>query len=282
MARKALGRGLSALISEPSWGERAEGTGPTPIPIDRIEPNPWQPRRDFGEEELEELKSSIRAHGLLQPILVRRVGDSYQLVAGERRLQACRGLGMAEIPALVVEADDRQMLELALVENIQRQDLSPLEVAEAIERLMADFELTQEEVANRLGWSRSAVANKVRLLRLSPQVREMLRDGSISEGHAKVLAGLEPELQLKLAERVASTGMSVRALEETLRGNRRRKPKGEGVETPQEIREAASRASKGVKLAVTRRGEVYRITLEADEEGALRLLRSIAELFPGK
>jgi ParB family chromosome partitioning protein len=216
MAKKrGLGRGLRALIPV---GE----TGPTDLPVDAISPNPLQPRQKIAPEELEELAASIREHGLIQPLVVSQVSDTepqrYQLIAGERRLEAAKLAGLTRVPVIVREATPQEMLELALVENIQRADLNPLEQATAYRHLMDDFGLTQEQVAERVGKSRVVVANSVRLLRLPDEIKNSMAQGQITEGHARAILGLdEPDEQRKLWKAILKRGLSVRQTEETVR-----------------------------------------------------------------
>jgi ParB family chromosome partitioning protein len=211
--RGGLGRGLSALIP----GATDEG-GLLEIPVGAIEPNPRQPREGFDEESLAALARSIREVGVLQPIVVRRRGGGYELVAGERRLRAARMADLATIPAIVRETDDTETLREALIENIHRQDLSPLEQAAAFQELLEDLGVSQEEVAARLGFSRPHITNTIRLLQLPGQVQRYVADGTLSAGHARALLTLEdPEAQISLAQRVVGEGLSVRAVEELAR-----------------------------------------------------------------
>ncbi len=214
MPRKALGRGLSSLIREV---EATPSAGLDSIPVSAVDPNPFQPRQTFAEESLRELADSIRASGVVQPILVRRTAAEgrFQLIAGERRLRAARLAGLENIPAVTRELDDRQALELALTENLLRQDLNPLEVARAYEGLQKNFHLSHEEIAEHLGVSRSGITNTLRLLRLPGAVQEMLSDGRISAGHARALAAIDDaERVVKLAKLIVSKGLSVRQTEE--------------------------------------------------------------------
>jgi ParB family chromosome partitioning protein len=215
MARpRGLGRGLSALIPEqpqvPAAGTQA---GTLEIGLDVIDPNPFQPREVFARDALEELAQSIRLHGLVQPVVVRETtGGRYQLVVGERRLRAARLAGLAAVPALVRHWDDRTVMEVALIENLQRQDLNPMEEARAFERLIREFGWTQEDVGDRVGKSRSHVANYLRLLQLSPEIIRLLEEGALSVAHAKVLLGVDPGRRWALAERAARDGWTVRQL----------------------------------------------------------------------
>ena len=180
--QRGLGRGLGALIGD--FPEEPESGAVTKLPLQKVEPNPDQPRRTFDEEELQALADSIAAHGILQPLAVRASGGGfYQIIAGERRWRAARMAGLSEVPVVVLEADDRTVMELALVENLQRQDLNPMEEAEGYQRLMKEYGLTQEEAAARVGKSRPAVANALRLLLLPEEVRSLVEDGTISAGH---------------------------------------------------------------------------------------------------
>jgi ParB family chromosome partitioning protein len=211
MVQRKLGRGLDFLLSGGSSTAQDEIVS---VDIAEIRPNPFQPRREFAESELAELAASIKEHGVLQPIVVRAQGQGYQLIAGERRLRACQQVGLATVPAIVREADDTQMLELALVENIQRTDLNAIELARAYLAYMQRLDLTQEQVAERLGKSRSAVANTIRLLDLPLDLQELVSRGTLSMGHARALLGLPDAVaQRAMSDRVVSQGLSVRALE---------------------------------------------------------------------
>jgi ParB family chromosome partitioning protein len=211
--RRALGRGLNALI--PTTETQA---GAAEIPVARVSPNPHQPRQSIPEESLAELAASIREHGVIQPLVVTQLGDEYQLIAGERRWRAAQLAGLSTIPAIIKETTPQQMLELALVENVQRADLNPLEEAGAYRQLMDDFGLTQEEVAARVGKSRTAVANIVRLLRLPDDVKAALAADRISEGHARALLALPTaQLQRKALAVIQARGLNVRQVEELVR-----------------------------------------------------------------
>jgi ParB family chromosome partitioning protein len=184
------------------------------IPLERITPNPYQPRKHFDAEALEELKASIAEFGVLVPIIVRRRGDGYELVAGERRWRACAALRRATIPAIVRGSDDRQTLEVAIIENLQRENLNPLEEAAGFQNLIDEFDFTQDQLASRLGKSRPAIANTLRLLALPDQIKAMLADGRLSGRHGRALLGLPEGVRLQLAQRAAIEGLTVRALEE--------------------------------------------------------------------
>ena len=213
-SQKGLGRGLGALLGD-FGDESVEQSAYRLLPIYKVEPNPDQPRQDFDEEELEALAESIRIHGVIQPLTVREMGSGYfQIIAGERRWRAARLAQLAEVPVVVVEADDKKAMELALIENLQRQDLNPVEEALGYQSLMDDYGLTQEEAANRVGKSRPAVANALRLLNLSGEVLEMVRSGKLTAGHARAVLSLKTEKkQLEAARKIAALGLSVRQAE---------------------------------------------------------------------
>ena len=216
MVKKGLGKGLEALFQNEA-GNDGQGMS-THISVFEIDSNPAQPRKHFQMDKLDELAASIREHGVLQPVLVVKKQDRYMLVAGERRLRAARIVGLDKVPAIIRELDEREIAEIALIENLQRDDLNPLEEAEGIQLLMEQFQSTQEEVAKRLGRSRSAVANSLRLLTLPAEVRQLLRENKISAGHARCLAGLgDASRQRELAMRVVKQGLSVREIEQLSR-----------------------------------------------------------------
>ena len=210
-SRHGLGRGLGALLSS-----TPESAGPVAeLPVDSITPNPQQPRKGFDDKALGELAESLRQSGVLQPVVVRRAGDGYQLIVGERRWRAAKLAGLSQIPAVVREATDAQSLELALVENLLREDLNPMEEAEAYQRLLGEFGWTQEELAQRVGRDRSTIANCLRLLKLSEVIQADLREGRLSMGHARALLSLTSPLdQLKLRTEILAHSWSVRATEE--------------------------------------------------------------------
>ncbi len=212
--QKGLGKGMGALFDIPE--EFTSGDSPYQLlPLHKVEPNPDQPRRDFDEEELQALADSIATHGLIQPLTVRELANGYyQIIAGERRWRAARLAGLNDIPAVIIEADDKKTMELALIENLQRQDLNPVEEAMGYHTLMADYGLTQEETAARVGKSRPAVANALRLLSLPPNVLLMVRKGTLSAGHARAVLSLKSEkLQTEAAGKIANLGLSVRQAE---------------------------------------------------------------------
>lgn len=224
-SQKGLGRGLGALLGDFTEAT-PEDSALKMLPLHRVEPNPEQPRQDFDQEELAALADSIRIHGVIQPLTVRETGEGYyQIIAGERRWRACRMAGLSEVPAVVIQADDRKAKELALIENLQRQDLNSVEEALGYQSLMDEFGLTQEETAQRVGKSRSAVANSLRLLGLEEKVLEMLRTGAITAGHAKAILMLKSEKkQLEAAQKIANLGLSVRQAELLCKNMAREQP----------------------------------------------------------
>ena len=220
-----LGRGLGALLSSPGPASSTEALGAAPVelPIDAIAPNPQQPRKDFDDKALQDLAASLRQSGVLQPVVVRRLGDGYQLIVGERRWRAAKLAGITRIPAVIREVSDAQSLELALVENLLREDLNPMEEAEAYQRLLAEFGWTQEELAQRVARDRSSVANCLRLLKLPELIQADLRAGRLTMGHARALLSLDsPAQQLRLREEILAHSWSVRTTEEGVQAKRAR------------------------------------------------------------
>ena len=213
-SQKGLGKGLGALLG--NFDEEFSGNTPYQVlPIYKVEPNPNQPRQDFDEEELQALADSIAEHGIVQPLTVRQLDSGYyQIIAGERRWRAARLAGLSEVPAVIIEADDKKAMELALIENLQRQDLNPVEEALGYRSLMEDYGLTQDDAAKRVGKSRPAVANALRLLNLCPEILEKLRNGELTAGHARALLSLKSEKkQLEAAQKIIALGLSVRQAE---------------------------------------------------------------------
>lgn len=212
---RGLGRGLAAFFPEM---EEVEAHNTTEVPVEKIAPNPFQPRRDFNQETLEELAQSIKTHGILQPLLVKKQDDGYQLIAGERRLRAAKMAGLSTVPVIVKEMDDRMIIEITLVENLQREDLNPIEEAEGYRRLIDEFQLTQEQVAKTVGKSRSAITNTLRLLNLPPEIQACLIENKISSGHARALLAVEsPEAQIAACEKIIAHNLSVRETERLVR-----------------------------------------------------------------
>jgi ParB family chromosome partitioning protein len=218
-----LGKGLGALIPEKGI---PEGEGKKPLQqcgIEDVQPNPFQPRKTFSDEQLQELVDSIREKGILQPLLVRRKSDGYELIAGERRWRAAQRAGLREIPILVRDVSDSEMLELSLIENIQRENLNPIEEAEAFKRLMDQFHLTQEEISKKVGKDRTTIANTVRLLRLPPEIKLSLAEGKITMGHARAFLSLDGiDKQKLLWKRLLAGGLSVRQTESLVKRLRAR------------------------------------------------------------
>jgi ParB family chromosome partitioning protein len=265
-----LGRGLAALIPQ-----RAHAPGSTEIPLERIRTNPRQPRQRIDEAELEALAASIREHGVLQPILVTETLDGYQLVAGERRFRAAGLAGLERIPAIVRQLADREHLELALVENLQREDLGPIEEAQAFRALVDDFGLSQEDIAVRVGRARSTIANTLRLLDLDPRVQAAVVGREISEGHARAIGGLPAEQQARVLETVVEQQFSVRQTEELVRRLREPRPLVSSNERRPARRdpdlervEEDLRRSLGTKVTLARSRRGGRIIIEyySDEE----------------
>lgn len=211
-----LGRGLDALLGENFSIEPS--ASPSSLPISQVESCTSQPRKYFDPEKLAELADSIREHGIIQPLTVRKLASGYyQIIAGERRWRAARLAGLTEVPAVVIEADDRTAMELAMIENLQREDLNPMEEAEGYKSLVESYGMTQEQAAQRVGKSRSAVANAMRLLALAPAVRQLVESGELSAGHARALLPLSPALQQQAAKTILDSGLSVRQTEQLVK-----------------------------------------------------------------
>ena len=210
---KGLGKGLAALLGD-NVMDTSEEKSSLYLPISQVESCTSQPRKQFDPDALADLADSIREHGIIQPLTVRKLQSGYyQIIAGERRWRAARMAGLDQVPAIVIEADDRKAMELAMIENLQREDLNPMEEAEGYQQLMTQYNLTQEETAQRVGKSRSAVANALRLLNLCPPVRAMVEDGRLSNGHARTILPLSPTLQEKAADAILKSDLSVRQTE---------------------------------------------------------------------
>jgi len=262
VAGPALGRGLSALI--PSRDDAS--AGPREIPLSEIRVNPNQPRRDVEHANLEALARSITDHGVLQPILVTETLDGYRIVAGERRVQAARLAGLERIPAVIRQLADREQLELALVENVQREDLNPIEEANAFRQLHEEFGLTQDEIARQVGRARTTITNTLRLLELDEGVQAAVADGRLSEGHARALVGLPAIQQLHLVAAIVESGLSVRQAEELARRLREPRPASEKterrVDPDLERVEEDLRNALGTKVSVARGRKGGRIVIE--------------------
>ena len=266
---RRLGRGLEALLGPTREEAEREGSL-VELPIHDIKPNPFQPRKTVDPTALEELVSSIKQAGLLQPVVVRRApaNGGYELIAGERRLRACQQLGWERIPAVQRDADDRTLLTLALIENLQRDDLSPVDEARGYERLIAEFKLAQQDVADAVGRDRSTVANALRLLKLPEDVLAMLHEGQLSVGHARALLAIEdPRVVTNLAREAVAQGLSVREVEDRVRGGRapeRRPRMKRGMGAAPEVRR--------VEDALRRRlGTDVRVSLRAKGKGQIHL-----------
>ncbi len=256
--RRALGRGLAALIPEPEpqpAAAPAEGA-PAEVAVDLLEPNPFQPRSLMDPARLAELTASVRESGIVQPILVRRRGERYQIIAGERRWRAAQAAGLASVPVTLREVPDSQLLELALVENVQRQELTALEEAQAFQRLQDEFHLTQEEIARRVGRERSTIANTLRLLRLPRELRDLVAQGRLDAGHARALLALERgEEQLELGREAARKGFSVREVERRVALLRSPRPASAAARKDANTRAAEERlrGALGSRVEITRR-----------------------------
>ncbi len=296
MPRNALGRGLGALIREPEptavvdsqtpaslatvGGAAAAPArepahhGPQEIDIDLVEPSPYQPRTRFREEALDELARSIKASGIIQPIVVRPIGNRFQLIAGERRWRAAQRAGLTKASAIVRQVSDELALEMTLVENIQREDLNPIEAARAFERLMAEFQLTQESVAERTGKDRATVANAVRLLKLEPIMQDWIEERKLSAGHGRALLAVgDPQLRMRYAQRAARGGLTVRQIERLAsRHARGRKEKTE-IHVDPNIREALDELQRrlGTKILLRQRTKLRpgQLVLEYYEDAQL-------------
>jgi ParB family transcriptional regulator, chromosome partitioning protein len=279
---RRLGRGLEALLpTTPAapGAPRQEGSAVQRIPIAQIRPNPYQPRREFRPEELGDLESSLRASGLLQPITVRPApsGGGYELIAGERRLRAATRLGWTDIPAVTREADDRTLLTLALVENLQRADLNAIEEATGYQRLIEEFRLTQQEVADLVGKDRSTIANSLRLLQLPDSIRRLVEAAQLSAGHARALLALSDEKQmLELAREAASNGLSVREVERRVRETPSPAPSsrsgGTGASGGSAQSPAGSPTVRRIEDELRRRLQTdVQISLTAKDKGTLRV-----------
>lgn len=284
---RALGRGLGSLIPN---APREDSAFPREVARTLLEPNPDQPRNLIQEEPLDSLAESIRQHGIIQPLLVRPFGKGFRIVAGERRWRAAGRAGLEKVPVHVLPGEGDKDLELALLENVQREDLSPLEVAEALERLVAGPSMTQEKVAAAMGWSRSAVANKLRLLQLPGEVRLLLAEGRLSEGHCRALLGLEaPDEIVEMAKRAAAAGASVRQLEQWVRRAQGERSREEPTPVAGPIVERCEELSQrfGLGIRIAGRGQKKTLSLSRlDDEEVARLLDLLEdraeELFPGK
>ena len=282
-ANRGLGKGLGALLGDAAL--RTDTSDNLYLPISQIEPYANQPRRHFDEEALQDLADSIREHGIIQPLTVRRLSSGYyQIIAGERRWRAARLAGLQEVPVIVMEADDRKAAELAMIENLQREDLNPIEEAAGFQSLMETYHMTQEEAASRVGKSRSAVANALRLLSLTPPVAKLVEEGKLSAGHARALLPLSPALQENAAGAVISGGLSVRQTEALAKRLSLEKPEKapapKGIDYAAEAqKELSSKLGRGVRIVTGRKKgrielEYYGIDDLNDLLEALAMLRA--------
>jgi ParB family chromosome partitioning protein len=266
MQKQALGKGLGALIPDLSALDDKEkkALGINDIELDKIVPNEYQPRKVFNDEKMKELAASIKEQGVIQPVIVHRAGSGYQLIAGERRWRASRLAGLKTIPALVKEATKRELLEMALIENIQREDLNPLEAAEAYKRLQDEFKLTQEDLAKRVGKERSTVTNFLRLLGLPKEIKQELSTGALSMGHAKALLSLERVRdQMQAAVMIVKKGLSVREAE-ALAVRLKNPPKEKKARLSHELKSVEEKLKKtlGTKVSITAKSNGGRIVIE--------------------
>ena len=269
--KRGLGRGLAALLGDSAVPVAASQQTVHEISVAEITPNPFQPRKSFEPAALDELKSSIAEYGVLVPVIVRRRGDRYELIAGERRWRACAALGRPTIPAIVRNSDDRQTLEFAIVENLQREDLNPLEEAAGFVYLMDEYGLTQEEVARRLGKSRPSVANTLRLLGLEDEIKSMLADGRLSAGHARALLSAPEAGRVALARRAVREGLTVRALERMLSTAQTPKapPRIQPLSVDERDFEARLRERFGTHVSIVRQARGGRIELRFGNDDEL-------------
>ncbi|HSA77688.1 MAG TPA: ParB/RepB/Spo0J family partition protein [Nitrospirota bacterium] len=266
MQKQALGKGLGALIPDLSALDDKEkkALGINEIELDKIVPNEYQPRKVFNDEKMKELAASIKEQGVIQPVIVHRTGSGYQLIAGERRWRASRLAGLKTIPALVKEATKREFLEMALIENIQREDLNPLEAAEAYKRLQDEFKLTQEDLAKRVGKERSTVTNFLRLLGLPKEIKQELAIGALSMGHAKAILSLERVRdQMQATVMIVKKGLSVREAE-ALSARLKNPPKEKKARLGHELKSVEEKIKKalGTKVSITAKSKGGRIVIE--------------------
>ena len=269
MRKKVLGRGLEALIPRDIKENVSASEKVINLKVDEIAPNPHQPRQVFGENELQELAESIRENGILQPIVVRRSGSGYELVAGERRLRASRILELKEIPALVRDIDDENTLKLALLENLQREDLNPLEKAAGFKALKEELGVSTAEIARSLGKGRSTIANTIRLLKLPEEIRTMINRGSLTEGHARAILAIEGDSEkVKAAKRVVSEKLTVRDLEKGSQSRGRKKSRRREVDPELRALEERLEIHLGTKVDIRpgKKGGVIRVRYYSNEQ----------------
>ncbi len=302
MAKRGLGKGLGALFGEdvveevkqegvsPSSGEhgaseKLEEQKEVTLKISKIEPNREQPRKDFDEEQMQQLADSVKKYGILQPLLVQKKGSMFEIIAGERRWRAAKLAGLKEVPVVIREYSPQQAMEIALIENLQRVDLNPIEEALAYQRLMKEFNLKQEEIAERVSKNRTTITNSIRLLNLTAEVRTMLTEGRITSGHARALLGLEnPDMQLKLAKQIEVSRMSVRETEKAVKllvnGKKERKPKkeDEALELIFKDLENRMKTIMGTKVNISRKDRTKgKIEIEYYSESELERIVELIE-----
>jgi ParB family chromosome partitioning protein len=282
-----LGRGLNALLGDPDL--QAPGEGSVSLPISQVEPGMNQPRKRFDPEALADLTESIRLHGIIQPLTVRRLSSGYyQIIAGERRWRAAKAAGLDEVPAVIIEADDRKVMELGLIENLQREDLNPAEEARGFQVLMEEYGLTQEQVAQRMGKSRPAVANTLRLLALPDDLMALVEEGQLSAGHARAILGAPtPALQRQAAKKVIEGQLSVRQTELLVKALQKQpedKPKEAGPDLSLYLGELEKDLSGrfGRKVKIAHRGKKGKIELEYYDSQDLEGLLSLLQTFQGE
>jgi len=272
MSKRGLGKGLEALIPK---AEHREKEFVIEMDIESLTPNLFQPRRSFGIEKMEELKESIKKHGIIQPIIVRKMANGYEIVAGERRLKAAKEIGLTKIPAIIKTFNNEKSLEIALVENIQREDLNPVEQANAFKRLIDEFNLTQQELAEATGKSRALVANTIRLLKLNPEIQKNISEGKISFGHAKLLLSIEgEETQRAVCDRIITNDLSVRDTERLIKNLEKLQKKQFKVKniTIEQFPDAEERLRDvlGTKISILYDGKKGKINIEFYSKEDLR------------
>jgi len=278
MKRKVLGKGLAALLPEvpiqaPGTVSRGDGDAMLELSPERIDPNPNQPRQHIDADKLAELAQSMKEQGVVQPLVVRRVGARFQIIAGERRWRAAKQAGLAKVPVVVRDANDAELLEIALVENIQREELNPIEEAAAYRRLVTELGYSQEQVAQRVGKDRSTVANQLRLLRLPREIRGLIAEQKLSAGHARALLTLsEPEAQLGIARQIVEKGLSVRDVERRVKATSRgpKVPKARASDPNTRDAEGQLERSLGTRVHIRRQGKRGRLEIEFHSEEELQ------------
>lgn len=282
-----LGRGLSSLLGDPDL--QTQGEGSVTLPISQVEPGLNQPRKRFDAEALEDLTQSIRIHGIIQPLTVRRLSSGYyQIIAGERRWRAAKAAGLMEVPAVIIEADDRKVMELGLIENLQREDLNPAEEARGYKVLMEEYGLTQEQVAQQLGKSRPAVTNTLRLLALPEDILALVEEGSLSAGHARALLGLPtPDLQREAARQVIQNQLSVRQTESLVKALQKKqtsRPKPQAPDLSLYLADLEKGLSSrlGRKVKIAHKGSKGKIELEYYNDQDLETLLSLLQSLNGE